>query len=321
MNYNSEVGVDASFEPVSISSNVTKTNEYVSKRNNGQMWAKRDNEFFACEESVKDLPAGQYVIKQNESSLFFSKKDVLLDEIIPLTDSVSKEVVDAVADFWNKEEAYKEMGFLWKRGILLWGPPGSGKTTTIQQLAQMIIDDNGLVVYCEDPRICAHGLGLLRRIEPTRPIIVLLEDVDSICQNYGDNELLSLLDGELQIDRCVFIATTNYPEKLDRRMTNRPSRFDMVRKIDMPSKTDRKTFINAKCENISDEELEYIAVETKGFSIAHLKEVLISVKCLGKNLDETIVHLNEMKSNFISSDDYAAEECNKRTIGFSKVTI
>ena len=305
--------------PPCNSNDIKKWADKAMKKNSGQMWAKRNDDYFACEESSKTLEAGQYIIKQSESGIFFSKKEVVLDDLIKLNDSVSNEVLAAVADFWTKKQAYDELGFLWKRGVLLYGPPGSGKTSTIQQLAQDLISRNGLVIYCEDPIICAHGLKLLRRIEPDRELIVLLEDADSIISRYGESDLLALLDGELQIEKCVFIATTNYPEKLDRRLTNRPSRFDMVRKIGMPSFEDRKTFIKAKNSSLNEKDLNEWTEKTNGFSIAHLKEVIISVSCLGKGLNETIDHLKNMQETFISSEEYSDEECRKKEkkgIGF-----
>ena len=311
-NSDTEKGCEPVTAPYS-SNDIKKWADEALRKNSGQMWAKRNDDYFACEESSKSLDAGQYIIKQSDSGIFFSKKEVVLDDLIKLNDSVSNEVLSAVDDFWTKKQAYSDLGFLWKRGVLLYGPPGSGKTSTIQQLAKDLISRNGLVIYCEDPITCAHGLKLLRRIEPDRELIILLEDADSIVDRYGDSALLSLLDGELQIEKCVFIATTNYPEKLDRRLTNRPSRFDMIRKIGMPSFEDRKTFIKAKNSSLNEKALNEWTEKTDGFSIAHLKEVIISVSCLGKELNDTINHLKNMQKTFISSEDYSDEECRKKS--------
>ena len=57
---------------------------------------------------------------------------------------------------------------------------------------------------------------------------------------YAESEYLSLLDGENQIGNVVYVATTNYPEKLDKRFTDRPSRFDVVQKISMPNEDGKK---------------------------------------------------------------------------------
>jgi hypothetical protein len=82
------------------------------------------------------------------------------------------------------------------------------------------------------PRKC---LQMLRAVEPERQVVGILEDVDALIERYGESEYLSLLDGEAQVDNVVYVATTNYPERLDARIVDRPSRFDTIRYIGMPS--------------------------------------------------------------------------------------
>jgi ATP-dependent 26S proteasome regulatory subunit len=53
---------------------------------------------------------------------------------------------------------------------------------------------------------------------------------------------LSVLDGENQVDKVLNIATTNYPEKLDRRLVGRPRRFDRLIYIDMPNHVVRREY-------------------------------------------------------------------------------
>lgn len=214
-----------------------------------KMWAVMGDGYFPCEESVQSLPAGQYTIAHTQDrGIFFHKKSVNLDDLMTLPDSASQAVLREIETFWTKEDNYRKFKFLWKRGILLWGPPGSGKTSTVQLISKLIIDRGGISVYVSQPKIAAFGLEMMRKIEPKRPIVVMLEDLDAIIggNSASESDLLALLDGELQIDNVVFIATTNYPEKLDRRIVNRPSRFDLVKKIGMPSAEARRTYILAK---------------------------------------------------------------------------
>lgn len=291
------------------------------KTMNAQMWAVAGDAYFPCEEAVKTLPAAQYTIDQsNERGIFFYRKDVMLDDLVILPDSATDAVLQEIEEFWTREDIYRKYRYLWKRGILLWGPPGSGKTTTVQLISKRIIDRGGIAVYIGNPRVAAHGLRLMRKVEPKRPIVVMLEDIDVIVQHY-EQELLSLLDGELQIDNVVFVATTNYPEKLDKRIVNRPSRFDLVKKVGMPSADARKVYLLNREEDLdknivtvtSDEgetrtitEADHWVELTNGFSIAHLKEVILGVKCFGKPVTEVVKRLKAMANKPSSSSGDAS---------------
>ena len=164
-------------------------------------------------------------------------------------------------------------------------------------------DKGGFSVYVNsDPEFVAHGLAIMRRIEPDRPIIVMIEDIDAIISRYGEASLLALLDGELQIDNVVFIATTNYPEELDARFVNRPSRFDEIIYIGMPSAKAREVYLLNKNKRLAKNELELKkwVDATDGWSIAHMRELIVAVECLDNPFKETVdrlVRMNEIKPN------------------------
>ena len=69
------------------------------------------------------------------------------------------------------------------------------------------------------------------------------------------------------------IATTNYIEKLSPRFYNRPSRFDIVEFVDLPSIEERKIYLSTIEKSYTEEELTYIINKTDGFSFAHLRDV------------------------------------------------
>lgn len=274
-----------------------------------KMWAVYGNAYTPCEKAIPKLIPGQYIIGYNDNrGLYFQKKEVTLDELIVLPDTVCEFILAHIQDFWNKETRYRELGFLWKRGVLLWGPPGSGKTSTIQLLSSMIVERGGIAVYISNPNLAAQGLELLRRIEPTRPIVAILEDLDAIIANnrHIEADILSLIDGELQIDNIVFVATTNYPEELDKRITNRPSRFDIVREIGMPSKEAREMFLASRNERLAkpenETELKAWVGLTNGFSIAHLKEMIICVECYEQSYKDIAATLKRMIEVEIKSE-------------------
>lgn len=284
---------------------------------NAKMWAVSGDAYFPCEKTELKLAPGQYIVQFSDTKgYYFMKKSVNLDDIINLPDTKSEHVLKSIAHFWTKEKAFRKHGFLWKRGMMLWGPPGSGKTCTLQQLSKMIIDRGGFSVYVNtNPEFVAHGLGIMRRIEPDRPIIVMIEDIDAIIDRFGEAALLALLDGELQIDNVVFIATTNYPEKLDSRFVNRPSRFDEIIYIGMPSSAAREVFLTNKNKRLAKnpEDLKKWVDATDGWSIAHMRELIVAIECLDNPFDATVerlVKMNEIKPNSEDGEDH-------RTVGFT----
>lgn len=319
------------FDPNDFSSNRTKSgsDKYIdsscqavvssdsprveSVPSNYKMWAaSSDNDYVPCEHAVKELPPGQYLINISErKGLYFSRKTVNLDSLLVLPDSNSDKVLKSIANFWTRESKFREHGFLWKRGIMLYGPPGSGKTSTVQQISKLIVDSGGISVYSTVPHIDAEGLRLMRNIEPRRPIVVMIEDIDAVINRHGEAALLAMLDGELQIDNVVFIATTNYPELLDKRFVNRPSRFDEIIKIGMPSAVARQVYIEKKNPNLSAREVAEWVDSTTGFSIAHLRELIVAVECLGNAFVDAVERLRKMNDIPVSSKD-----ADERKFGF-----
>lgn len=263
-------------------------------------WAVLGNGTFkGSSATTKTLPSGVYGLGlDNYGGLLFTQKQILTDDLIVLPDTASERVLTALQVFWDAKSKFTDKGQLFKRGVMLWGPPGSGKTCTLMLLTKDIIEREGIVVLPAEPVLTTRALGEIRRIEPDRPLICILEDIDEMVDQYGEHALLALLDGETQIDNVVFVATTNYPERLDQRLVNRPSRFDEIIKIDMPSAEARSVYFRARLNKIelSDGKLAGWVKDTEGLSIAHLKEIVVAVYCLGREYGETLTRLRKMRN-------------------------
>jgi hypothetical protein len=252
--------------------------------------------FAAAGKTAETLPNGAYTLLMTEAGLLFESKKLMTDSLIDLGNSASLKVINGIRLFWTRRPRYTQKGILFKRGILVWGPPGSGKTATIALLIQELILSGGIVLLIQNPSTAVLGLKQLRQIEPNRPLIVVLEDVDEIIRGYGEHDLLALLDGEHQTDNVVNIATTNYPEQLGSRIVNRPSRFDEVVKIGMPSAEMRIQYLrHILADEVDQYDYMKWAQETDGLSIAHLKELVVAVTCLDQNYDEVIRRIKTMK--------------------------
>ena len=262
-------------------------------------WAENNDSFWVTAKSHDTLPAGLYRCGYSDNiGPFLKVQSIDTDKLMVLPDTASQQIVDEVTEFQSIRHEFHSRGFLHKRGILLWGPPGSGKTSTIQLLLRMIIQNNaGIAIYAEQPNLTAKCLKLVRSIEPDRPIIVLMEDLDALVVEYGESEFLSLLDGESQVDNVIYVATTNYPERLDARFVDRPSRFDTIKYIGMPSADARRCYLEFKEETLKNdpELLEQFVKRSEGFSVAHLRELIILTMCFHRPLDEAISRLEKFR--------------------------
>jgi hypothetical protein len=256
------------------------------------------------------LPPGIYSPCYIGTNMVFLKKSINIDDLIEFPNSASTEILKEINEFWNKGEIFKHYGFLHRRGYLLYGPAGGGKTHLIHQVCNKIIEQDGVIFTTTNPKLLETGLEEFRKIEPDRKIVCIFEDIDAMISYNGETEILSLLDGENRVNKVLNIATTNYPERLPKRLVGRPRRFDRVIKIEMPNKDIRKIFFKVKLK-LSDEEAEVWATSTSNFSFAALSELVISVKCLGKDFKESLDILRGLQNNLPSSED----DCRK--MGFS----
>jgi len=259
-----------------------------------------DSKFCGSGPTRKVIIPGAYRPSYNDRyGVVLEYRNLITDDIVMFPDSTSDYVLASIQKFWNQREKFLTMGQLFKRGILLWGPPGGGKTVTITLLTRDLIARGGVVLYVTNPKLAIDALELIRKIQPKTPIICILEDVDEIITEYSEHIILSLLDGENQIGDVVHIATTNYPQFLPSRLVNRPSRFDEIIKIGLPDRATREIYLKSK--GVEGQKLNVWVEETKGLSIAHLRELIIAVFCLGRSKDETIARLKSM-ANKIKSD-------------------
>lgn len=264
---------------------------------NSSCWAQSDNAFYGVAKAHENILPGMYRCELSDRvGPVFLRQQIELDGIVPLPDSASDEVIREVKQFRGMKEKFAAHGFLHKRGILLWGPAGSGKTVTVHQICQLVVqEERGVAILVDVPRAAAECLQLLRRIEPDRPVVAIFEDLDALIQRFGENEYLALLDGEAQVDNIVFLATTNYPEDLDARFVDRPSRFDTVRYIGMPNKEARETFLRAKAPALINGALDAYVEVSEGFSVAHLKELVVLTQCFDYPLHEAAARLKKMR--------------------------
>lgn len=163
-------------------------------------------------------------------------------ESVILDKGVKERIVADVQDFLNSSKWYYDRGIPYRRGYLLHGPPGSGKSSFIQALAGQL-DYNIAILNISERGLTDDRLNHLLTIIPKRTL-VLLEDADAAFNNHrtqtdadgyrGANVtfsgLLNALDGVASAEERVLFLTTNHIERLDSALI-RPGRVDMTVRI------------------------------------------------------------------------------------------
>lgn len=275
-----------------------------SVRDYVQWMTSNNKSFFPASRVTEILKPGFYEIKESMSQgLYFGRVPLNYAGLLKFPDSTADEVIAEIEKFWDSESLFKENKLPYKRGLLLYGPPGSGKTSCIKIIMQNLLKRDGVVIKFEHPRLFEVGMKMLREIQPDVPVVALMEDLDAILYSCNESDVINILDGVVPMHKVVFLGTTNHPEKLGSRIMNRPSRFDKRFEIGMPSVEARRIYFKDKLgEKIGGSELAKWVEDTENMSIAHLKELIVNVKILGNPYDEAISTLKGMSTGVHSRE-------------------
>ena len=210
-------------------------------------------------------------------------------------DEQIREIREAVELPFEKPEAFIELGIEPPKGVLLTGPPGTGKTMLAKavanstkatflglvgaELAQMYIGEGGRMVR-----------ELFDLAKQKAPSIIFIDELDSIgskrldTATSGDREvqrtlmqLLSEMDGFETLDDVKIIAATNRPELLDAALL-RPGRFDRIIDIPLPDVDARETIFGVHTKSMPIDKkvgLRYLSNISEGFSGAEIKSSVV----------------------------------------------
>ncbi len=112
----------------------------------------QDEEFSPAFTSVSKVPAGIYEIVWNRqlSQHTLKKQPFKTDELYQLPSYEIMDILKDIQNFWDRREKYKEYNFVHKRGILMYGEPGCGKSGIIQLISQQLIDNDGIIINIKD---------------------------------------------------------------------------------------------------------------------------------------------------------------------------
>lgn len=291
-------------------------------------WITRGNNLYYPEAQVKlvkKIPTGYYSVgfDQQVSKYTVRKLSYSSDKIFKLPMPEMDDIIKDITTFWAKEEDFKRYELTFKRGVLMYGAPGGGKSHIIQLIVKHLIEkEQGVVFKIEQPNDVEtfHQFmhSTFKPIEPSRKIVVIIEDIDGLFHAGKTTEtiLLNILDGMGQMNNVVYLATTNYPEELADRIINRPSRFDRRYEITLPNEAVRKSYFEQllKPEDLDKHDINLWVEKTDGLSIAHLREIVASTIILGNSFDDTIKLMQDYNQDRPTSRKFKGS----KSVGFGK---
>ena len=181
-------------------------------------------------------------------------------------------------------QIYRQLGCPPKRGYLLYGPPGCGKSSAIHALAHENRHMPALLLRPSSSFGNSDLADVFRHLWNHPKAMLVVEDIDALfggsrCE-VSLSSFLNLLDGGPE-QSCesenswLIIATTNHPDRLDFALSNRPGRFDALLEFPLPDEGGRLEFLEARVPDLAPEALEEVAKQTRDLSFSHLQECVV----------------------------------------------
>jgi hypothetical protein len=194
-----------------------------------------------------------------------------------LSESLRQRIDTDIVKFFSPQvvELYRSLGVPHRRGLLLYGPPGNGKTSLIRRIGTMIPHVPALVLRATANFNSDTLEAIAKRWSALAPAILVIEDLDWLLKAVNISSFLNTLDGiSPSADGLLLIATTNHPDRLDPAINNRPGRFDISIEIPNPDHDLRLNFFATRLTAMPAESAQLAADLSEGLSFAHLQELL-----------------------------------------------
>ena len=259
-------------------------------------------------EAIKDIQPSAL------REVYVEVPEVRWDDVGGLGD-VKQQLREAVEWPLKYPEHFKEMGIDPPRGILLYGPPGCGKTLLAKAVAT---ESEANFIAVKGPEILSKWVGeseraireIFSKARQAAPCVIFFDELDSIVPRRGTrydsgvtdrivNQLLTEMDGIARLEGVVVIGATNRPDIVDPALL-RPGRFDRVIFVPPPDTAARLEILKVHTRRMplaNDVNLQEIAELTEGYSGADLaalcrEAALIALREAGKPTKVTMRHFD-----------------------------
>ncbi len=257
------------------------------------------------------LPSDVYKIANVPNvGIVFQPLKIVKDDLIKVENSITNDIVNFISNFKSEETKarYAQTKVIHKTGILLHGPAGSGKSGTINLIIDELIKDNAIIFFDAEPELVAAVLPAVREQNPDKLIGVVYEEFDEWLQ-HEQATINSFLDGQLSVNNMIVLATTNYIAKIPSRIKNRPSRFQLVHEIGVPSREFREAWFTKKLADVGhSDKLASFVDQSDGMVVDQMKDLIVSHIALQIPLPEVVQKLQKMSEEGVGIDDYVEHE-------------
>ena len=229
---------------------------------------------------------------------------------------VKQDLQEAVEWPLKKPEVFKRVGVEPPKGILLFGPPGCGKTMLARAVAT---ESEANFISIKGPELFSKWVGesekaireVFRKGRTAAPSIIFFDELDSVVprrgMGYGDSgvservisQLLTELDGIESLENVVVIGATNRPDIIDPAIL-RPGRFDRLIYVPSPDHATRYQILKLHTQGMPlahDVDLDQLATQTQSYSGADLEAVCreAGLVSLRKNIETKEVTLEDFR--------------------------
>src|SRR5688500_9801807 len=241
------------------------------------------------------------------------RPSVRFDDIAGIEEAKSE--VQEVIDFLREPAKYKRLGGSLPKGILLIGPPGTGKTMLAKAMAGEA-NANFFSASGSDFNEMYVGVGakrireLFKQARANKPAIIFIDEIDCLGKNrkmdqHGElqqtnNALLTAMDGFDSSEGVIVVAATNRPEDLDEALM-RPGRFDRKVHVPLPDQKGRRAILTTHSRknpiHAIDHALNVIAQTTPGMSGAELANLLNEAAILSAQKKIHQISLTELEED------------------------
>ncbi|OZM83340.1 ATPase [Pseudonocardia sp. MH-G8] len=206
-----------------------------------------------------------------------------------------------------------ELGQHLKRGLLLHGPPGTGKTHTVRYLLGRLRGYTVVILSGRAMKLLPQATALVRRLQPA---VLVIEDVDLIAEDRGTHEstpllfeLLNRIDGVDADADVTFILTTNRVADMERALVDRPGRVDLAVEVPRPDADGRELLLRlyARGLPLQAAQVARVVAATEGVTASYMRELVrravvrridaaAPVTLEGTVLDEALAELTDERS-------------------------
>jgi len=255
-------------------------------------------------------------------------------------EDVKQQLKEAVEWPLNSPELFSKLGIKPPKGILLYGPPGCGKTLLARAVAT---ESEANFISIKGPEVFSKWVGesekaireVFRKARMAAPAVIFLDEMDSLAPRRGlglsdsgvsqrvISQLLTEMDGLVTLSDIVVIAATNRPDMVDTAVL-RPGRFDRIIYVPEPDEKSRRLIFDIYTKDMpleSDVDLDFLTSKTKYYSGADIESLCreAAMHTLRRDLSATKVTMKDFTEALSEVGPSVTPDMEKWYKDFSKV--